>query len=91
MKIKVTFWWLYFSCLFRKTRLKSAQKKKMGTDLANPKEICTFARVMRLSEKIVSVVLVLLAIVLAVLCVRSVWFTQEAADKQEQQMYHGRY
>ena len=46
---------------------------------------------MRLSEKIVSVVLVLLAIVLAVLCVRSVWFTQEAADKQEQQMYHGRY
>ena len=37
---------------------------------------------MRLSEKIVSAVLVLLAVVLAVLCVRSIYFTQQAADKQ---------
>ena len=47
---------------------------------------------MRLSEKIVSAVLALLAVVLAVLCVRSVWLTQEAADKERQQiMTHGRY
>ncbi|MBO4464484.1 MAG: hypothetical protein J5797_09875 [Prevotella sp.] len=45
-------------------------------------KICTFARVMRLSEKIVSAVLVLLAVVLAVLCVRSIYFTQQAADSQ---------
>ena len=64
----------------------------MGVNLANPKEMCTFARVMRLSEKIVSAVLALLAVVLAVLCVRSVWLTQEAADKERQQiMTHGRY
>lgn len=64
----------------------------MGVNLANLKEICTFARVMRLSEKIVSVVLVLLAVVLAVLCVRSVCFTQESLDKEKQQMMtHGRY
>lgn len=37
---------------------------------------------MRLSEKIVSAVLVLLAVVLAVLCVRSIYFTQQTADKQ---------
>ncbi|MCR4957501.1 MAG: hypothetical protein K6B13_02690 [Prevotella sp.] len=41
---------------------------------------------MRLSEKIASAVLVLLAIVLAVLCVRSIWFAQEAADTQQPQM-----
>ena len=48
--------------------------------------LCTFALVMRLSEKIACAVLVLLAIVLAVLCVRSIWFAQEAADTQQPQM-----
>ena len=45
---------------------------------------------MQLSEKIVSAVLLLLAIVLAILCVRSVCFTQQATDDQQQMMTNGR-
>ena len=46
---------------------------------------------MRLSEKIVSAVLVLLAVVLAILCVRSIYYTKLVADKQQQTMSNGRY
>ena len=45
---------------------------------------------MRLKEIIVNAILVVLVVVLAVLCVRSVYFTMEAADKEQQMMTHGR-
>ena len=47
---------------------------------------------MRLSEKLVNILLVLLVAVLAIICIRSVCATQKAVDMEKQKtMTDGRY